>query len=113
MDVRYEHDAWCAGLVHTDAERRRFSVSDSPSSSLAMWKQSVMASVVREKSSDRPRSELNISPGERFYFAYLVFQSTSTTVGPWCVDGRPRPKRFTGHLTTLALSSTVGCGARK
>ena len=37
-----------------------------------MWKQSVVASVVREKS-----SELNVSPGERFYIAHLVFQSTS------------------------------------
>ena len=58
--------------AHTDVERRRFSVSDSPSSSSAMWKQSVVASVVREKS-----SELNVSPGERFYIAHLVFQSTS------------------------------------
>ena len=31
-----------------------------------------MASVVQEKS-----SELNVSPSERFYMAYLVFQSTS------------------------------------
>ena len=82
MDVRYEHDAWCAGLVHTNAERRRFSVSDSPSSSLAMWKQSVMASVVREKS-----SELNVSPSERFYIAHLVFQSTSRADDGKCQEG--------------------------
>ena len=39
-----------------------------------MWKQSAVASVVREKSKS---SELNVSPGERFYIAHLVFQSTS------------------------------------
>ena len=33
-----------------------------------VWKQSVVASVVREKS-----SELNVSPGERFYIAHLRF----------------------------------------
>ena len=78
--------------AHTDVERRRFSVSDSPSSSSAMWKQSVVASVVREKS-----SELNVSPGERFYIAHLVFQSTSRAD-----DGRRG--RGGSQGTTLALA---------
>ena len=45
-----------------------------------MWKQSVVASVVREKS-----SELNVSPGERFYIAHLVFQGYR--VRKWSIDG--------------------------
>ena len=47
-----------------------------------MWKQSVVASVVREKS-----SELNVSPGERFYIAHLVFQSTSRADDGKCQEG--------------------------
>ena len=57
-----------------------------------MWKQSVVASVVREKS-----SELNVSPGERFYIAYLVCQSTSRAD-----DGRRGRRGSQG--TTLALA---------
>ena len=71
------------------------SVSDPPSSSSAMWKQSVMASVRCERS--RASSTLVRPPSERFYIAYLVFQSTSRAD-----DGRRGRRGSQG--TTLALA---------